>query len=83
MNIGDSRTPVRLVVGAHDEYYGVTTMGRGRLRSAFRSGRPRLWNVVGLLGVILVVLEVISIKRFLKRRKDDSSRMLAQSSERE
>lgn len=41
------------------------------------------WIVVGVLGVMLVVLEVVSIKRFLNRRRNDSSRMLTQSPEQE
>ena len=41
------------------------------------------WIVVGMLGVMLVVLEVIAIKRFLSRRKENSLRMLAQSPEQE
>ena len=36
-----------------------------------------------MLGVMLVVLEVIAIKRFLSRRKENSLRMLAQSPEQE
>lgn len=41
------------------------------------------WIVVGMLGVMLVVLEVIAIKRFLSIRKENSLRMLAQSPEQE
>lgn len=41
------------------------------------------WIVVGVFGVMLVVLEVISIKRFLSRRKNDSLCMSVQSSKQE